>query len=126
MTPLRIVAVDDQPLFIEALSVVLSLSPDLEIVARAPDGLAGVELTLTLRPDVVLMDVDMPRMDGFEATRRIAAALPDTVVVMVTGSNLPADIERARAAGAVGYVTKDRLATDLTALIREAAASVGA
>lgn len=125
-TPLRIVAVDDQSLFLEALSVVLSLAPDLEIVARASDGAAGVDLVLALRPDVVLMDVDMPRMDGFAATERIAAALPGTVVLMVTGSSLPADVERARAAGAVGYVTKDRLATDLAASIRGAVAAQSA
>lgn len=116
--PLRVVAVDDQALFLEALSVVLSLAPDLEVVAKAHDGAAGVDLALVHRPDVVLMDVDMPRMDGFEATRRITAALPETAVVMVTGSGLTADVERARAAGAAGYVTKDRLATDLAASIR--------
>jgi DNA-binding NarL/FixJ family response regulator len=120
--PLRILTVDDQSLFLETLSVVLSLAPDLEVVAQARDGAAGVELALVHRPDVVLMDVDMPRMDGFEATRRIAAALPDTAVVMVTGSCLCADVERARAAGATGYVTKDRLATDLATSIRRAAA----
>lgn len=125
-TPLRIVAVDDQSLFLEALSVVLSLAPDLEIVARASDGAAGVDLVLALRPDIVLMDVDMPRLDGFEATARIAAALPGTVVLMVTGSSLPADVERARVAGAAGYVTKDRLATDLAASIREAATAQSA
>jgi two-component system, NarL family, response regulator DesR len=120
--PLRILAVDDQSLFLEALSIVLSLAPDLEIVARAGNGAEGVELALSLRPDVVLMDVEMPRMDGFEATRKITASLPETAVVMVTGSALPADVERARAAGAAGYVTKDQLATDLAASIRAAAA----
>jgi DNA-binding NarL/FixJ family response regulator len=118
--PLRIVAVDDQPLFLEALAAVLSLAPDLEIVGRAGDGATGVELALRLRPDIVLMDVDMPRMDGFEATRRIAAALPGTAVVMVTGSALESDVEQARSAGAAGYVSKDRVATDLAGSIREA------
>jgi two-component system response regulator DesR len=119
--PLRVVAVDDQALFLEALSIVLSLAPDLEVVAKARDGAAGVDLALMHRPDVVLMDVEMPRIDGFEATRRISAALPETAVVMVTGSGLAADVERARAAGASGYVTKDRLATDLAASIRRVA-----
>jgi two-component system response regulator DesR len=119
--PLRVVAVDDQALFLQALSVVHSQAPHQEVVAKARDGAAGVDLALMHRPDVVLMDVEMPRIDGFEATRRISAALPETAVVMVTGSGLAADVERARAAGASGYVTKDRLATDLAASIRRVA-----
>jgi DNA-binding NarL/FixJ family response regulator len=124
--PLRILAVDDQSLFLEALSIVLSPAPDLEIVGRARDGAEGVELALSLRPDVVLMDVEMPRMDGFEATRRITDSLPDTAVVIVTGSALAADVARARTAGAAGYVTKDQLATSLAASIRAAASRLRA
>jgi two-component system response regulator DesR len=72
------------------------------------------------------MDVEMPRMDGFEATRRITDSLPDTAVVIVTGSALAADVARARTAGAAGYVTKDQLATSLAASIRAAASRLRA
>jgi DNA-binding NarL/FixJ family response regulator len=119
--PLRILAVDDQSLFLEALTIVLSSAPDLEVIAWGGDGVQGVELALSLRPDVVLMDVEMPRMDGFEATKRITDSLPETAVVMVTGSGHVADVERACAAGAAAYVTKDQLATSLAASIRAAA-----
>jgi DNA-binding NarL/FixJ family response regulator len=117
---LRVLAVDDQPLFLEALAVVLSVAPDLEVVGRAGDGIEGIQQALALRPDVVLMDLDMPRMDGVEATRRIVGELPGTAVVMVTGSDLAGDVARSSEAGAVGYVTKDRLANDLLAAIRGA------
>lgn len=118
--PLRVLAVDDQPLFLDALAALLGIAPDVEIVGRACDGAQGVERAAALRPDVVLMDVDMPRLGGIEATRLIVAALPGTAVVMVTGSALEADVERAKEAGASGYVMKDRLASDLLPAIRTA------
>jgi DNA-binding NarL/FixJ family response regulator len=124
--PLRILAVDDHSLFLEALTIVLAPAADLEVVGCGRNGVEGVELALSLRPDVVLMDVEMPRMDGFEAAKRITDSLPETAVVMVTGSALLADVERARTAGAAAYVTKDQLATSLGASIRAAASRLRA
>jgi DNA-binding NarL/FixJ family response regulator len=85
----------------------------VRVVARAPDGKAAAELAAALRPDVVLMDLSMPHMNGFEATEKILADLPATAVVVLTGSDDPADHERARTAGAAGYVTKDRILVEL-------------
>jgi DNA-binding NarL/FixJ family response regulator len=84
----------------------------VRVVARAPDGKAAAELAAALRPDVVLMDLSMPHMNGFEATEKILADSPATAVVL-TGSDDPADHERARTAGAAGYVTKDRILVEL-------------
>jgi DNA-binding NarL/FixJ family response regulator len=88
-------------------------------VGQASDGSEAVELARTLAPDVVLMDVSMPVLDGFEATREIRAANADTYVLMLTGSNSRDDVDRSRDAGASGYVTKDRIASELVAAIVE-------
>jgi DNA-binding NarL/FixJ family response regulator len=109
----RVLLVDDQPLFLDALAAMLLAAPDLEVVGRAEDGEQALDAARSLCPDLVLMDVDMPRMNGIEATRRIVAELPDAAVIMVTGSALSEDEQRARSAGAAGYVTKDRIASDL-------------
>jgi DNA-binding NarL/FixJ family response regulator len=109
----RVLLVDDQPLFLEALAAMLLAMPELEVVGRAGDGAQALDAARSLSPDLVLMDVDMPRMDGIEATRRIVAEFPEAAVIMVTGSPLSEDEERARSAGAAGYVTKDRIACDL-------------
>jgi DNA-binding NarL/FixJ family response regulator len=78
-------------------------------------------MTLDLAPDVVLMDISMPVMDGVEATRRIREARPEACVLMLTGSTTAADVDRSRDAGAAGYVTKDRIASELVDAIVEAA-----
>jgi DNA-binding NarL/FixJ family response regulator len=73
------------------------------------------------RPDVVLMDIAMPVMDGIEATEQIGVEAPETRVIVLTGSEAPKDVSRARAAGAAGYVTKDQIAGDLLRAILDAA-----
>jgi DNA-binding NarL/FixJ family response regulator len=108
-TPVRVLLVDDDPLFAEVLTVVLSTYGEIEVVGYAADGAQGVELASSLVPDIVLMDLNMPVMDGIEATRRVCASFPSIHVLMVTGSALPADVDRARTAGAAGYVPKDRI-----------------
>jgi DNA-binding NarL/FixJ family response regulator len=110
--PLRVLLVDDDPAFAELITCVLSLD-GVDVLGHAHDGAEGVELTHQLEPDVVVMDVRMPRMDGLEATRRIVGAVPGASVLVVSSSTDPEDVERARDAGAVGYLPKDRAAKEL-------------
>ena len=117
--PLRVLIADDHRLFAEALEAILAGDDRFEVVGQASDGSEAVELARRLSPDVVLMDVSMPVLDGFEATREIRAASDETHVLMLTGSNSRADVDRSREVGASGYVTKDRIASELAAAIVE-------
>ena len=117
--PLRVLIADDHRLFAEALDAILATDERIEVVGRASDGKEAVKLAQTLEPDVVLMDVSMPVLDGFEATREIRAATEGVRVLMLTGSNSRDDVDRSREAGASGYVTKDRIASELVAAIVE-------
>jgi two-component system nitrate/nitrite response regulator NarL len=118
---IRVLIADDHRLFAEALEAILAGEGSIEVVGRARNGAEAVELALELGPDLVLMDISMPVMDGVEATRRIRELRPDACVLMLTGSNAAADIDRSRDAGAAGYVTKDRIASELVEAIIEAA-----
>jgi DNA-binding NarL/FixJ family response regulator len=118
---IRVLIVDDHRLFAEALEAILAAESRIEIVGRARNGAEALEMVLDLNPDVVLMDISMPVMDGVEATRRIRDARPDACVLMLTGSNAVADVDRSRDAGAAGYVTKDRIASELVDAIVETA-----
>jgi DNA-binding NarL/FixJ family response regulator len=118
---ITVLIADDQSLFVEALQAILSGNDHIDVVGHAADGREAVELALELQPDVVLMDISMPVMDGFEATRRIRAADAGACILMLTGSNARADVDRARQAGAAGYVTKDRIAAELVSAILEIA-----
>jgi DNA-binding NarL/FixJ family response regulator len=111
--PLRVLLVDDDPVFRELLAFVLRADVGAEIVGSAADGAKGVQLADELRPDLVVMDLLMPRMDGFEATKRIAATVPDARVLVVSSSTDPKDVERAGKAGAAGYLPKDRAVAEL-------------
>ncbi len=117
----RVVIADDQRLFAEALEAILSTDARITVVGRAHDGRAAVDLARDRRPDVVLMDIAMPVMDGIEATEAIREESPETRVVVLTGSAATNDVSRARSAGAAGYVTKDQIAGDLVRAILDAA-----
>jgi DNA-binding NarL/FixJ family response regulator len=117
--PIRVLIADDHLLFSEALEAILSGDERIEVAGRARDGGEAVELTRTLEPDLVLMDVSMPVLDGIEATREIRAAGSSAAILMLTGSNSADDIDSARGAGASGYVTKDRIASELVEAIVE-------
>ena len=119
--PIRVLIADDHVLFTEALEAILSGDKRIDVVGRARDGGEAVELTRTLQPDLVLMDVSMPVLDGIEATREIRAAGSDAAILMLTGSNSRDDVDSAREAGASGYVTKDRIASELVEAIIEVA-----
>jgi DNA-binding NarL/FixJ family response regulator len=116
-----VVIADDQRLFAEALEAILSTDGRIEVVGRAADGRTAVDLAREHRPDVVLMDISMPVLDGIEAARAIRASDGDACILMLTGSNSRADVDGARRAGAAGYVTKDRIASELIDAIVEIA-----
>ncbi len=115
----RVLIADDQRLFAEALEAILATDDRIDVAGRAHDGREAVELYEALTPDVVLMDIAMPVMDGLEAARRIRELNPHACILMLTGSNAREDVDRARRAGAAGYVTKDRIAAELIDAILE-------
>jgi DNA-binding NarL/FixJ family response regulator len=119
--PIRILIADDHRLFAEALEAILAGDKRIEVVAHAGDGEEAVKLAGELKPDVVLMDIGMPVMDGIEATAELRSSGNDACVLMLTGSNSREDVDRARKAGAAGYVTKDRIAAELIDAIVEIA-----
>jgi DNA-binding NarL/FixJ family response regulator len=119
--PVRVLIVDDHRLFAEALEVILATDGRIEIAGHAGTGEEAIDVARSARPDVVLMDIAMPVMDGLEATRRIADEVPNTAILMLTGSNSRTDVDKARQAGAAGYVTKDRIAAELVGAILEVA-----
>jgi DNA-binding NarL/FixJ family response regulator len=122
--PIRVLIADDHTLFAEALSLTLRANPRLEIVGIALNGQEAVDLGSALQPDVVLMDLHMPVMDGIEATRRLRLASPTSRVVVVTASTSPEDNDRARAAGAVAYIRKWSTAEELQSAVLEAVADL--
>jgi DNA-binding NarL/FixJ family response regulator len=116
----RVLIADDHRLFAEALEAILATDERIEIAGHARDGREACELYEEVKPDIVLMDIAMPVMDGLEATRKIREELdPRACILMLTGSNARADVDRARQAGAAGYVTKDRIAAELIDAILE-------
>jgi DNA-binding NarL/FixJ family response regulator len=119
---IRVLIADDHRLFAEALEVILAVDQRIEIVGKAADGEEAVRLAAVLKPDVILMDIAMPKLDGLEAARLIREKQPAAVILMLTGSNSRTDVDRARVSGAAGYVTKDLIASDLIAAIVGAAA----
>ena len=119
--PIRVLIADDHRLFAEALEAILASDTRIEVVAHAGDGQEAVRLARELKPDVVLMDISMPVMDGIEATEEIHSNGGRTIILMLTGSNSRDDVDRARKAGAAGYVTKDRIAAELIDAIVEIA-----
>ena len=116
----RIVIADDHPLFRSALRALLEGSEEAEVVAEATDGKETLELSRRLRPDLVLMDVIMPKMDGVAATRAIKAELPRTVVLVMTASEDSEHLLSALRAGAGGYVLKSADPERITEAVRKA------
>ena len=103
----RVLVADDHRLFAEALAALLGSDGRIDVVGSARNGAEAVDFARKLRPDVVLMDIGMPVMDGIEATSRIMSWLPEARVVVLTAHGSPEEVESALLAGAVGCVTKD-------------------
>jgi DNA-binding NarL/FixJ family response regulator len=118
--PIRVLIADDHSLFAAALQAILGADKRFDVVALATDGRQAVDLAASLKPDVVLMDIAMPVLDGFQATQELRKQSPAPSVLMLTGSNARIDIDKARTSGAAGYVTKDRIAGELIDAILEA------
>lgn len=119
---IRILLVDDQPLLLAGFRMVLETQPELEVVGEAGDGDRGVRMARALHPDVVLMDVRMPVMDGIEATRQILSADPAIRVLVLTTFDLDEHVYAALRAGASGFLLKDVPPADLANAIRAVAA----
>jgi len=123
-TRLRAMVVDDSPIALQTLCSYVAQNVDVEVIARAEDGCSAVELVETVRPDVVIMDIQMPRMNGLEAARRITEKFPDIKIVLVTLHDTPEIRAAARECGARWFVPKGRLTKELTSVIAEVALAV--
>jgi DNA-binding NarL/FixJ family response regulator len=112
---------DDEPLFVESVEALLHGDDRVKVVGSATNGQDAVDLARALAPDVTLMDISMPVLDGIEAARRIRLDHPSAGILILTGSSISADVDRARQAGVAGFLTKDRLGTQLVNAILEVA-----
>ena len=120
--PIRVVVTDDQAAVREGLVTLLSLDPQITVVAEAADGRQALDAVASADPDVVLMDLHMPGMDGIEATAQLTASRPRTKVVVLTTYADDASIHGALQAGALGYLTKDSGREDIIRAVVAAAA----
>ncbi|WP_134685116.1 response regulator [Brevibacillus migulae] len=117
---IRVVLVDDQTMIRQGLGYVIQMQPDMEVVGEAADGEEAVEVVTKMRPDVVLMDVQMPKCTGIEATRKILTQLPDVKVLILTTFDVKNYVVDGIRAGAVGYMLKDADSQEMLDLIRGA------
>jgi DNA-binding NarL/FixJ family response regulator len=117
--PVRVLIADDEPLFVETVQALLQDDDRVEVVGTAGNGQDAVDLATALGPDLTLMDISMPMLDGIEAARRIRLERPTACILILTGSSISADVDRARQAGVAGFLTKDRLGTQLVDAILE-------
>lgn len=117
----RVLIVDDHDLFRTGLATLLAAEPDIDVVGQCSSGRAGVRLAKEMRPDVVLMDVRMPDIEGPEATREILEHYPDMRVMALTAVSDATAVATAMEAGACGFLAKDTAIDDVTAAVRAAA-----
>jgi two-component system, NarL family, nitrate/nitrite response regulator NarL len=115
---IRVLIVDDEPPFTEMVQALLEVEQGIEVVGTAPDGKQAVKLALELAPDLIIMDISMPVMNGLDATREICERNPTASVLILTGGSNIVEVDEARMVGAAGYLTKDRIAGELVAEIR--------
>ncbi len=118
MNPVRILVADDHAIIRRGLRALLAHDPEFDIVAEACDGLEAVELAGRVRPDVAILDISMPSLNGLEAARRILAALPDTQIVLLTVHSDESYLLGALKAGARGYVLKNSAEIEIVEAVR--------
>ncbi len=116
--PVRVLVVDDQELFRRGLIMLLSGDSDIEVVGEAADGVTATDLAVTTAPDVILLDVRMPRRTGVEACRAIKEAVPSAKIIMLTVSDEEADLYEAVKSGASGYLLKDSSIEEVAQAVR--------
>lgn len=122
MSPIRVVLADDHTLIRAGLRMVVEAQPDLKVIGEAADGREAVALAEKMKPDIAVMDIGMPSLNGIEACRQIREMLPDTQVVMLSMHSDEGYVLRALKAGAKAYLLKDSAEADLALAIRAAAA----
>jgi DNA-binding NarL/FixJ family response regulator len=121
--PVRVILVEDNDIFRQTLEMLFGLRDEIKVVGTAPTGDAAAAVCAELKPDVVLMDYRMPGLNGAEATRAVLDACPSTRVVLLSASVTSEETEEVRAAGAVGFVSKDEDFDRLVAVVCEAAST---
>jgi DNA-binding NarL/FixJ family response regulator len=122
---IRVVVVDDHPMARDWTSGSLAEAPGIEVVGAAENGLGGLRLVTSLRPDVLVLDVHLPDISGIEVARRVRAALPRVAVLIVTGFDDASYAQALRQLGVCGYMTKSASAAELVDAVRRAASGVG-
>lgn len=118
-SPIRVLCIDDHRLVRDGVALIISQQPDMEVVGSAATGEEGVALFMRLRPDITLMDLQLPVMTGLQALREIKRVAPDARVIILTMYRGDEDIYRALSAGAATYLLKDTVSDDLINVIRE-------
>lgn len=126
MEMIRVLLVDDHALFREGLGMIISSQPDMQVVGEAGDGLEGIIKASALKPDLILMDIQMPGMDGIEATRQIKHEVPSATIVMLTVRDDEERLFEAIKSGAQGYLLKKMTSAELIAMARRALAGEAA
>lgn len=119
MSPIRVMIVDDHPLFREGLVRVLGAEQDIEVILEAADGAEALRQARLLRPDVILMDVNLPSMNGIQATRQIHQSVPGSAVIVLTAYHDADQLLQAGNAGAAAYFSKDVMPGQLIQAVRE-------
>jgi DNA-binding NarL/FixJ family response regulator len=120
--PITVLLADDDLYILESLRGLLKCMPEVDVIGEACDGEEAVALALQHKPDVVLMDISMPRMDGYEAARQIRLEAPEVRVIMLTAHADYSYVERSFQAGAAGFLVKTTAAIELRAALEEATA----
>lgn len=119
MQLITVLIADDHPPFRKTFREILELEENIQVVGEACDGEEAISKTKEHRPDIILMDVKMPKMDGFDATYHIKKHCPDTKIIMLSAHNEPAFIDKAMKLGASAYVTKNKPVSEVVQIIVE-------